>query len=119
MTLLAKQSGKICITWCGKENCECKNRNVEIDPVLKLQFDYEQVCQNYILEFCKKQEIDFDFWVQDLPGTVAFFGDYSFCFTDIVLDINSKQPKGTIFVWFEFSLENHHRAISYYNYTKL
>lgn len=81
--------------------------------------DYEDACNNYIKAFCEKHEIDFDFWVSDIPGTVAFFGDYSFSFTDIVWDINSNQPKENIFEWFEFYLENVQGAINYYSYTKL
>ena len=119
MTLVPNKTQKKCFIDCGLENCSCKNREADLDPILKAQAEYEASCNTYIKLFCLKHDIDFDFWVSDIPGSVAFFGDYSFCFTDIVWDINSDQPKEKIFEWFEFYLENTHGAINYYMYTKL
>lgn len=119
MSFLPQNTDKICFVDCGQSNCSCKNRKSKFDHIEKANKDYEDTCNYYIKLFCLKHEIDFDFWVSDMPGTVAFFGDYSFCFTDIIWDINSDQPKEKIFEWFEFYLENTHGAINYYTYTKL
>ena len=41
-----------------------------------LQKEYYRICNKYLLEFCKKHEWDFEFWVVDEPGTIAMIGDY-------------------------------------------
>jgi hypothetical protein len=84
---------------------------------MTLQRRYEINCNEYIKRFCKKQELDFEYWVGDNIGGVASFGDvYFFNFTDIVWDINSNQPKGLILDWLEDCLDQQKTVIGIINY---
>ena len=68
--------------------------------------------------FAVSKGMTFDFWVADLVGDVAHFnGHYFFNFSDIVLDINTSQPKGAIMRWYDENLEDM-QTINYYSYTK-
>lgn len=81
---------------------------------------YEKVCKEYVEEFCKKQDLEFDYFVCDLVGDVSSYSStYFFNFQDIVWDINSNQKKGRIIDWYWESLENTENAINYYSWTKL
>ena len=85
----------------------------------KLKEKYEFIVNEYIKEFCDKQELDFDFWLGDQIGGIAFFGDALFFnFTDIVFDINSEQPKNLIIDWIYDSIDNSDVRINYYSYSK-
>ena len=85
---------------------------------------YENICNEIINKFCKKQDIYFEFWVADLVGEVAVFGDYSFNFTDIIRDLKTNQPKGLILQWqidsidFYFKNKKSKYRINYYSYCK-
>lgn len=82
-----------------------------------LQKQHEFVCNEYVKKFCNKQEIVFDYWVESIVGEVAVFGDYFINLSDIVLDVNTKQPKGEIFKWYNDNLMSFD-TINYYAYTK-
>lgn len=84
----------------------------------QLKQKYEEVCNEYVKRFCKKQGIEFDGWVANIVGEVAYCNDFYFNFQDIVLDVNSKQPKGLIIDWYYDSIDNHPKAINYYSYIK-
>lgn len=83
-----------------------------------LKKQYELVCNEYVKRFCRKQEMDFGGWVGDIVGEVAYCNDFYFNFRDIVLDINSRQPKGRIIDWYYENIEIENKSISYYSYTK-
>lgn len=83
-----------------------------------LQERYESICSEYIQEFCKKQEMDFEGWVGNTIGGIAVCNDFFFSYQDIVLDINSNQPKGLIVDWYYQNLETPEKSINYYSYTK-
>lgn len=83
-----------------------------------LQKEYNSICEKYMSQFCKKQEIDFEGWVGDIVGSIAYCGDFYFSFQDIVWDINSEQNKGLIIEWYYSTLNNPSEAINYYSYTK-
>jgi len=68
----------------------------------EIKTKYEQAVNDYILEFCEKQGVDFDYWVQD----IAFFGDIMFNFDDIRHDIDTNQPKDNIINWYDATLEH-------------
>lgn len=85
---------------------------------MKLKDKYKSVCDEYVEIFCKKQELDFEYWVANIVGDIAVYGDYFFNFQDIVWDINSNQPKGRIIDWYNESLENPKNSINYFSYTK-
>ena len=85
----------------------------------KLQKQYQSICNQYIEEFCEKQEVSFEGWVADQVGGIAVCSfDFYFSFQDIVLDINSDQPKGAIIDWYHQNIENPEKSINYYSYSK-
>ena len=83
-----------------------------------LHIQYEKVCNEYIKQFCQKQDMEFDIWISNIVGGTAFIGDYFFNFQDIVWDINSNQPKGCIINWYNDNLIDLTKSINYYSYTK-
>ena len=84
----------------------------------ELKKQYEFVCNEYVTKFCNKQEMDFEGWVGDTIGGIAYCNDFYFNFQDIVWDINSKQPKGAIVDWYYENLEKPEKSINYFSYTK-
>ena len=69
-------------------------------------------------KFAKKHELDFDYWISDQVGTVACFSHhYFFQMSEIVYDLNSKQPKGLIVQWQQESIENQHKTINFFSYS--
>jgi hypothetical protein len=89
----------------------------------ELNKHYEFVCNEWVKKFCNKQLIDFDGWVSNEVGGIASFCcQYFFSLSDIILDINTKQPKGLIFQWqsdgVDFNLSNTvPQNINYKSYT--
>jgi hypothetical protein len=84
----------------------------------ELKKQYEFVCNEYVKQFCKKQEMDFEGWIADIVGSVACCGDFCFSFQDIVWDMNSNQPKGAIVDWYYSNLKIPGKSINYYSYTQ-
>lgn len=86
----------------------------------KLEKDYKKVCQSYIDEFCKKQDLEFERWGTLGIGTGAFFcgNEIYIPFKDIVWDVNSNQPKGQIIDWFNLYILNPTKSSNYYFYCK-
>lgn len=84
----------------------------------ELKKQYEFVCNEYVVKFCNKQEMEFEGWVGDTIGGIAYCNDFYFNFQDIVWDINSKQPKGAIIDWYYKNLEEEGKSINYFSYTK-
>jgi hypothetical protein len=88
---------------------------------LNKQWDF--VCNEWVKKFCNKQSLDFDGWVGDEIGGIASFAtQYFFKLSDIILDMNTKQPKGLILDWqndsVEYNLANENqRHINYKSYT--
>lgn len=80
-----------------------------------LQKQYEAICNEYVKRFCKKQGLEFEFWVGNTPGGVASCSDYYFNFDDIALDINSKQRKGVILDWYNNFIND--IGSDYFSYT--
>ena len=89
----------------------------------QLKKQYEFVCNEYIKKFCNKQGIEFDGWVCDEVGGIASFAyQYFFNLSDIILDLNTKQPKGNILDWqsegVDFNMFNEKQQhINYKSYT--
>jgi hypothetical protein len=84
----------------------------------ELKKQYEFVCNEYVTKFCNKQELIFEGWVGDTIGGVACCNDFYFNFQDIVWDVNSNQPKGSIIDWYYSNLKEAEKSINYYSYTK-
>jgi hypothetical protein len=84
----------------------------------KLEKKYEEVCNEYVDLFCKKQEMDFEGWVANSVGGIALCNDFFFNFHDIVWDINTDQPEGLIVSWYYDNTDNVEKSINYFSYTK-
>ena len=82
-----------------------------------LKTQYENICAEYIRIFCEKHEMEFGGWVGDTVGGVAYLNDFFFDFRDIVLDINTDQPKNAIVKWYYDNQDNPEKWINYYSYT--
>lgn len=85
---------------------------------MTLKKRYENICNEYVLKFCEKQDMNFEGWVGDFIGGIAMCSDFYFDFSDIVLDINTKQSKHTIIEWHDQNVENENKIINYYSFTK-
>jgi hypothetical protein len=93
--------------------------------VNKLKENFENSCNDYIKYFSEKQEIEYDLddWIgREIGTTISFIGgQYFFNIHDIVLDVNSKCPKGLIFQWHDdtmsYNLSNKEKNyMSYQSY---
>lgn len=89
----------------------------------ELNRQYEFVCNEWVQKFCNKQQIDFDGWIgNEIGGICGFASQYFFNMSDIILDLNTKQPKGLILDWqsedVDFNMFNENQQhINYKSYT--
>lgn len=83
--------------------------------IKKLSKEYKRVCEDYVKIFCNKQDMDFDGWASDVVGEIAWCNDFCFNLHDIVIDINTDQPKGLIVEWY-YSLNDNFKP-NYFSYT--
>ena len=88
-----------------------------------LKEQYEFCCNEYVRLFSEKQDISFDYWIADEVGGIAVFIDqYFFNLSDIILDIETGQPKGLILKFqddsVDYTCENkNNKPINYKAYT--
>ena len=91
--------------------------------IKELHIEYCKICNMYIKAFEKKHDIISDGWVGDEIGGIASFAcQYFFNLSDIILDLNTKQPKGNILNWqsedVDFNMFNEKQQnINYKSYT--
>ena len=82
----------------------------------------ETSIKKYVELFAIKHEMEFDFWVADLSGTIACFSmDYYVNFEDIRLDLEKDAPKDLFFEWYDLALDLHTEDkphINYYSFLK-
>lgn len=89
--------------------------------ILELKNLYTIVCEEYISKFETKHGRKFTGWVADEMAEVAtFIDEYYFNFSDIVYDIDTRQPKGKIFEWqnYNVNLGGSGKTVSYRAYSK-
>jgi len=86
----------------------------------KVKKEYEKSCNEYVKIFCKKNEIDFDYWIgNEIGGCASFCEQYYFNLSDIIYDVNNHCKKGLILEWQDDSTENSERGnINYSSYSK-
>lgn len=89
----------------------------------QLKKQYAYCIEQYVLKFCRKQGFDFDGWAGEIMGGIGCFGDYFFNLTDIIHDIDTKQPKGLIREWQDEGIKAHFEKLetanmNYLSYTK-
>jgi len=85
----------------------------------KRKANFEKAVHSYVKAFTKKHEIEFEYWIGDVAGTVGEFGDYYFNFEDVRHDIDTDQPKDNIFLWYDECLESKEITPNYENWCKL
>ena len=79
----------------------------------------EKVLKQYIKEFEKKQDLTFEFAVDDdLMTSIFFENGIHFYMTDVIYDIDNNIEKGLIYKWFEYVLINE-SCINYRTYLKI
>lgn len=77
----------------------------------KIIRNYENSCNEIVGKFCKKQDIELDFWVGDeIGGIASFCCQYFFNIEEILLDLKTNQPKWLILEWQDY--------VTDYNVTK-
>lgn len=87
--------------------------------IKEIHKQYEKVVNEYLQYFCTKQELQFEQWIGGMVGGIACFGDvYYFSLTDIIYDINTKQPKEQILQWHIDSIEFNGSTINYISYCR-
>ena len=78
--------------------------------------------KKYVELFEKKHEIELEFWVADLVGTIGCFSnEYYVDFETIRLDLEKDVPKNVFFNWHDLTLElgmNDEAVVNYYSYLK-
>lgn len=84
-----------------------------------LRNDYEDACNNYITEFVRISEFDFEGWIGYNVGGVALFGDYAIDFLNIVYIVDNDVPVDTFVNWYWFCAEYEQCKINLQNYFKL
>ena len=78
-----------------------------------LKKQYNESVKNYIIEFEKRHDVDFDGWIGETVGEVAMFGDYTFNFSEIkyVIDNDIKFEWLSDWYWFIVTYQK-----CYYNF---
>jgi hypothetical protein len=71
--------------------------------------------------FCKKNNLQFISWVDDLIGGIAELKAeevvYEIAFADIILDINTNQSHRRIVLWYDYAINS--EPITYKKYLSL
>lgn len=74
---------------------------------------YKEICNAIVVQFCAKQEMDFNGWTADEVGGIAECSDFYFNFLDILKDIEKKVDKGVIIDWYYSNIDNENNYINY------
>ena len=67
----------------------------------QLKLNLEEAINAYVADFCLKHDVEFEGWIGNVSGEKGLFNDYYFDFSDIRLDIDTKQSENTIFEWYD------------------
>ena len=76
----------------------------------KITNQLEVAISKYVDIFCEKHELDFNYWVGGMSGTIGVFNDYFFSFDNVRLDLETDQPENQIFDWYEASLDENFKC---------
>ena len=76
---------------------------------------FEYAARNLIKEFCRKQDLQFEFENSDIEAGVVCLSDYFFNIEDIYYDMKHNKPKGKILQWYDYRLI-HNSNINYRSY---
>ena len=76
---------------------------------------FEYATRNLIKEFCRKQDLQFEFENYDVGMGIICLSDYFFNIEDIYYDMKHNKPKGKILQWYDYVL-THNANINYNSY---
>ena len=79
-----------------------------------LMLNYHVIIEQYLSKFCKKQKLEFDFWI-GIHQLATFTEEYTINMSDIIYDIDNSCPKGLILQWINDNLDNT-QQINYHSY---
>jgi hypothetical protein len=88
----------------------------------KLYNELSNITDIYVKKFEKKHGYNLDYEFGEFKNEMCNFGDhYYFSISDIIFDIETKQPKGLIFQWLddyvEYSYKKNVTKINYKSYS--
>ena len=97
-----------------------KKKNELLVLMQELKKEFESIVEKYITIFCEKQDIDKKglYWINGDIGGVFEVSDCFFDFLDIIRDIDTNQPKGFIFNWYNENNYLNNKIINYHSYIK-
>lgn len=78
---------------------------------------YENCVMKYVEMFCNKHELDYDGWIGDYFGEVAYLSDIIADMNDIRFDIDNNIDKHLYKEHYYYNLENS-KTINYRSYVK-
>lgn len=73
---------------------------------MTIKQQYEDAINRYIVEFCKKQDMEFNGWVAGEVGEICEINDFCFIFHDVKRDIDQNVEKGLIIDWYYGCVES-------------
>lgn len=91
-----------------------KKQSLKEQEVIEL---YEYAARNIIKEFCRKQDLQFEFDNYDVGMGIICLSDYFFNIEDIYFDMKHNLPKDKILQWYDYRLM-HDSNINYSSYCK-
>ena len=77
-----------------------------LERINLMKDSFDKSVNLYIKAFEEKHDIEFDYWVADIVGSIAMFGDYFFDFLDIKYDIDNFIEEKEMFNWYNFRLDS-------------
>lgn len=97
------------------------SRDPDKTKQVKCSMMLEAAIHDYIKLFEKKHDCEFEQFVGDSIIDIIVFGDSYFNMSDIIYDINTNQPKDTLWDWYDLTLSqalSGEHTINYRNYCK-
>ena len=72
---------------------------------MNLKDNYIKAVDAYIAEFEKRYKVELEYWVGDVVGEVATFGDLILNFTDVKYSVDNNIPFNWLYNWYYFLVE--------------
>lgn len=85
---------------------------VSNNTIIELKKQYEEVCRKIVFEFENKQDVKFSHWHRGSMIIAMFLDNKSMPLQEIIYDLETEQPKGLVFKWYD----EYTTALFYNNY---
>lgn len=83
-----------------------RTRNKPLRLMEKLIKQYEAICEKLVAEYCKKNDVEAEFWVaDDIGGSVAISDSTIISIEEIIFDLKHNIPKNTYNHYQEYIME--------------